>query len=72
MQFLMHHLLRDSAALYPDKTALVQEDRRFSYREVDQITDRMAGVIQAAGGGRYDRVGVFFEHRLEQVFSFFG
>ncbi len=72
MQFLMQHLLRDSAALYPDKTALVQEDRKFTYREVDQITDRMAGVIQASGGRRYDRVGVFFDHRLEQVFSFFG
>lgn len=72
MQYLMHHLLQDSAALYPDKTALVQEDRRFSYREVNQITDRLARVITAAGAGRYDRVGVFFDHRLEQVFSFFG
>ena len=36
------------------------------------ITARLARAITAAGTGRYDRVGVFFDHRLEQVFSFFG
>lgn len=72
MQFLMHHLLRDSAALFPDKTAVVQDDRAFAYREVDRITDGIAAAIRAAGIDRIDRVGVFFDHRLEQVFSFFG
>jgi len=72
MQYLMHHLLRDNATLYPDKSALIQEDRRISYREANQITDRLAKAISSTGAIRYDRVGVFFDHRLEQALSFFG
>jgi acyl-CoA ligase (AMP-forming) (exosortase A-associated) len=72
MQYLMHHLLQDSAASYPDKIFVIQEDRQFSFREVDRITDGIAHAILASGAGRYDRVGVFFDHRLEQIFSFFG
>ncbi len=71
MQYLMHHLLRDNAALYPEKTAIIQEDKQFTFREVDQISDRLAWAMLTAGVARYDRVGVFFDHRLEQIFSFF-
>lgn len=72
MQYLMHHLLRDSAAKHPDKEALVQDQRRFSYQETDNVTNRLSHVLKDAGTIRGDRVGVFLSHSLEQAFSFFG
>jgi len=40
-------LFRRSAQAYPDKTALVYLDRRYTYREVDVLTDKMAAYIHA-------------------------
>ena len=72
MQYLMQHLLRDSAVKYPDKVALIQEERRFSYQETEDITNKLSHTLNDAGTGRGDRVGVFLDHSLEQAFSFFG
>lgn len=72
MQYLMQHLLRDSAVKYPDKVALIQEERRFSYQETENITNKLSHTLNDAGTDRGDRVGVFLDHSLEQAFSFFG
>ena len=36
MDFLLHHMLRSSAARYPDKHALVHGTQRLTYREVER------------------------------------
>ena len=71
MQYLMHHLLRDSAQKYPEKEAIIQDERRFTYEQTDIITNNLSHVLKNAGTERGDRIGVFFDHSLEQVFSFF-
>jgi amino acid adenylation domain-containing protein len=38
-------LLRETAAAYPDKIAAVYKDKRYTYRELDTITDRLAAYI---------------------------
>lgn len=72
MQYLMHHLLRDSAARYPDKDALVQGKRRYTYAELQAASIRLAGMLKKCGISRGGRVGVFLDHSLDQVFSFYG
>ncbi len=72
MQYLMHHLLRESAAKYPEKIALIQESNRFTYKEVEEITHKLSYVLRNAGTDRGDRVGVFLNHSLDQALSFFG
>jgi acyl-CoA ligase (AMP-forming) (exosortase A-associated) len=72
MQYLMQHLLRDSAVKYPDKVALIQEETRFTYQETEDITNKLSHTLNDAGTDRGDRVGVFLDHSLEQAFSFFG
>ena len=39
-------LFRKQAAMQPDKTAAVYADRSYTYRELDELTDRMAVVIR--------------------------
>lgn len=71
MDFLVHHMLRTSAARFPEHEALVHEDRRLSYAEAWQHTTSLAGGLQQAGVKRFDRVGVFLEPCLPLAVSLF-
>jgi fatty-acyl-CoA synthase len=48
--------LRRSAAVYPDKTAIVHGDRRATYRELAARVNRLASSLRADGLQRHDRV----------------
>ncbi|MBC7105848.1 MAG: hypothetical protein H5T97_07900, partial [Firmicutes bacterium] len=44
-------VFRESARLYPKKTALVYFDTRFTYAELDGLTDRFAAFLKDLGVG---------------------
>src|ERR1700682_6474972 len=46
---------RRSAAVFPDKTAVVHGERRVSYREFEERVNRLASRLRAAGLARHDR-----------------
>lgn len=71
MQYLLHHLLRDSASKHPEKTALIQEGRQFTYRELDHQSNLLAEAFLRFGLARGERVAVFLDHCLEQIFCFY-
>src|ERR1700682_4871122 len=48
--------LRRSAAVFPDKTAVVHGERRVSYREFQERVNRLASRLRAVGLTRHDRV----------------
>jgi fatty-acyl-CoA synthase len=48
--------LARSAAVFPDKTAVVHGDRRYAYRELEARVHRLASALRARGLGRHDRV----------------
>ncbi len=48
----------EQAARQPDHTALVHRDTRYTYRELDEITQRIAADVQRRGIGRDAFVGV--------------
>jgi len=48
--------LRRSAAIYPDKTAVIHGDRRYTYREFEQRVNRLAARLRADGLQKHDRV----------------
>jgi acyl-CoA ligase (AMP-forming) (exosortase A-associated) len=70
MQYLVQHLLRDSARKYPDKVALLENDASFTYQQVENISNEIARTLRVADIKRGDRVGVFLDHSLDQIFSF--
>ena len=71
MDFLIHHLLRTSAARLPDKDALVHAGRRLSYREVRASVSGLARGLRSAGVARGDRVGIYLEASVPQALSLF-
>jgi fatty-acyl-CoA synthase len=48
--------LERSVLVYPDKVAVVQEDRRYTYREFGERVNRLASALRAAGLQKGDRV----------------
>ena len=64
--------LRTSASRFGDRIALVAGERRLTYRELDELSDRLASVLCARGVLRGDRVLVFMENGWEAAVSIFG
>jgi amino acid adenylation domain-containing protein len=70
-QTLVHHFLEHSAAERPEKVALVHQDRRLTYAELDGQSSRLAGALARAGVARGDRVAIFMDNSVEAVVSLF-
>jgi long-chain acyl-CoA synthetase len=51
-------ILSHSAAAHPDRTAIKLDDHELSYRELDAVAAKVAGLLRAKGVGPGDRVGV--------------
>lgn len=72
MPYLVSQLLTQSAARYPDNIAVVHEQRQYTYRTLDETSNRFAHLLQAAGVARGDRVGLYLEKSFEAVAALFG
>ncbi len=48
--------LKRSAMVYPDKTAIIHEDRRYSYKEFESRVNRLAWHLRESGLKKHDRV----------------
>jgi len=53
---LISDFLRRAAKLYPNKTAIVSGDRRFTYREFQERVNQLSHALLGLGVGRGDRV----------------
>lgn len=68
---LVQTALEQNAARMPDKVALVCEGRRFTYRDLDQMADRLANALLSFGLQRNDRVAIYLPNSAEAVTGIF-
>ena len=68
---LVRDFLEQSADRLPEKTALVSDGRRLTYRELDAMADRLAHALRDLGVQRGDRVAVFLQNSVETVVGIF-
>ncbi|GHF80371.1 class I adenylate-forming enzyme family protein [Streptomyces thermodiastaticus] len=66
------HALRRVAAETPDRTFLAYFDARLTYREVDALSDSVAGHLAARGIVRGDRVAVMLQNSPHFVLAVLG
>ena len=69
---LVDDFLRRAAELYPDKTAVVDGERRYSYREFQERVNRLAHALLGLGIGKGDRVCILSPNSHFFLESFFG
>jgi L-proline---[L-prolyl-carrier protein] ligase len=72
MEFLLPHLLINSAVRHPQKEAVRMDGRALTYEELDGLTNQVARALHAAGVRRGDRVGIYLHKSLASVISVFG
>src|SRR5256712_3964705 len=64
--------LREVASEVGDKPALLMGDRSVSFREIDQLSDRLAAALAKRGVRPGDRVTIFMPNSVEFVIAFYG
>jgi len=64
--------LQRSALAYPDKTAVVYNDQRFTYSQLHERVKRLAGALRQAGIGKGDRVAFFVPNVPPMLEGHFG
>ncbi len=68
----LYKLLEESARKYPDKPALVFFGKKITYRELDDISDRVASFLKDLGIGKGDRVIVDLPNTPHYVAAYYG
>ena len=57
---------------FPDHIALIQDDRRLTYAELDRRSASLASALAARGIGRGDRVQIVFGRSIEFIIALIG
>ena len=65
-------LLEESARKYPDSPCTIFKGAVITYREMNELTDRLAAGIAELGVKKGDRVGIFMPNSPQFVLTFFG
>jgi acyl-CoA ligase (AMP-forming) (exosortase A-associated) len=72
MDFLLHHMLRTSAARHPEREGLVHGGERLTYAQASSRVSSLAARLREAGLRRGERVAIYLDASVAQVVSIFG
>jgi long-chain acyl-CoA synthetase len=64
-------LLEEAARKYPDTTCTIFHGARITYKEMNEITDRLAAGLAELGVKKGDRVGIFMPNTPQFVMAYF-
>src|SRR5213080_4539706 len=64
--------LRRAAYVYPEKTAVVDGERRYSYRQIASRSWRLANALRSAGLSKGDRVATLLFNSAPMLDAHFG
>lgn len=69
---LVNEFLEQSAGRLPEKIFLVFNEQRFTFRQIDEMSNRFAHALIAASIKNGDRVAIFLDNSIESVVAIFG
>lgn len=64
--------LQNSASLYPDKLYIIDKEKNYTYSEINNKTNVMAGIMYNAGVKNGDRVLIYLDNSAEYIAAYFG
>jgi long-chain acyl-CoA synthetase len=65
-------LLWESAQRFPEKTAVIFQGQRISFRELDGLANSFANALTGLGVKKGDRVALYMTNRPEYIISIYG
>jgi long-chain acyl-CoA synthetase len=65
-------LLEETARKYPDKPCTIFKGASVSYKEMNELTDRVAAGLAQLGVKKGDRVGIFIPNTPQFIIAYFG
>ena len=68
----LYYFLEQSAEKYPDKPCTIFKGAIITYKEMNEITDRVAAALADMGVKKGDRVGIFMPNTPQFVMAYFG
>ncbi len=69
---LVHEYLTLSAKKFPQKTALIINDEKITYKKLDILSTQFANSIRGLGFERHDRGIIFLDNSIESVIAMYG
>ena len=69
---LIHHFLENSAKRFPNKVAVVHEENRATYGQIDADADRLASFLTWRGVKKGDRVVILLENSVAYIVAYYG
>ena len=72
MAFLLQHLLSENANKFPERQAVVFNDESITYKELENITDKLANFLVWSGVKRGDRIAIFLNKSISSIVSIIG
>lgn len=70
--FLLQHLLTKSVQKYPERTAIIEGERKITYRELDRKSTLLANMLIKMGLCSKEVVAVYINKSIEAIISFLG
>lgn len=72
MKYLLHHLLIESAAKFPDKEAITFQDDKMTYAELERESNKLAHGLLCIGIERGERVGIYLNRSISAIVAALG
>lgn len=69
---LIHHLLENSAEIFPDKVAVVYENKRITYSQINHAANHLADYLIQIGIKKGCLIPMIFENSPEYIIVYFG
>ena len=70
--YLLHHLLRDAAAKYPQRTAVAFKNRNLTYSDLEARSNQLCASLVRHGVNKGDRIAIMLNKSFESIISVFG
>jgi acyl-CoA synthetase (AMP-forming)/AMP-acid ligase II len=70
-EWIVHNVLANAAAKHPDKPFLLCEGKSVSFKELDEISDRLAAGLLRQGFSKGDTLAILALNQLEWLYTYF-
>lgn len=68
---IVHKVLTNAAAMYPDKTFLMCDNQSITFKELNEITDVLASALLKEGFTKGDHIAILALNQLEWLYTYF-